>query len=102
MPIQTFLEGGTDGGNWPLRILWRRRALIGEPERKNQSDLRLQYRDVYDVSDYRQCHELSQLRHLVWGLVDTTSTIGSSKYKNLKLKKREKKKKKRMSIALEV
>ena len=46
------------------------------------------------------CHELSQSGHLVRGLVDTTRTIGSSEYKNLKLKKREKKK--RVSIALEV
>jgi hypothetical protein len=46
------------------------------------------------------CHELSQSRYKLHTKWATTCTIGSSKYKNLKLKKREKKK--RMSIALRV
>jgi hypothetical protein len=47
---------------------------------------------------YATCHELNQSRYKLHTKWATTCTIGSSIYKNLKLKKKEKKK--RMSITL--
>jgi hypothetical protein len=76
--------------DWPTKIQ-KSCDSVALPQAYNSSTERLILTAVPLSHNDRSCHELSQSRYesrIKWA---TTCTIGSYKYKNLKLKKRERK-----------